>query len=64
MSTLELDGWMGRTSHPVEVIGETPTRYRVRLLEDTRLPGRRRGAKGDVVLVPKHAVRGYTGGAA
>ncbi len=62
MATLEIDGWAGRTSHPIEVIGETPTRYRVRLIEDTRLPGRyRQGAKGDVVLVPKYAVRDYAG---
>ncbi|NLE94386.1 MAG: hypothetical protein GX600_01705 [Dehalococcoidia bacterium] len=60
MPTLEIDGWAGRTSAPVEVVGETPKRYRVRLLQDTRLPGRyRRGAKGDVVLVPRYAVKGY-----
>jgi len=60
MATLELDGWAGRTHWPVEVVGETPTRYRVRLLQDTRLPGRwREGHAGDVVLVPKYAIRGY-----
>jgi len=58
MATLEMDGWAGRTRHPVEVIGETPTRYRVRLLEDMRLPGRwRYGKAGDIILVPKYAIR-------
>lgn len=60
MTTLEIDGWAGRISYAVEVVGETPKRYKVRLLEDARLPGRnRRGAKGDIVTVPKPAVRGY-----
>ena len=59
MPTLEIDGWAGRVSTPVEVIGETPSRYRIRLLQDTRLPGNRRGAKGDVVLVPRYAIKGY-----
>lgn len=55
---LLLDGWAGRRAYPVDVIGETPKRYRVRLLEDMPLPGRnQRGAAGDVRLVPKHAVR-------
>lgn len=52
-----MDGWAGFHKEPVEIVGETPKRYRVRLLADCRLPGRLRfGKKGDVVLVPKYAV--------
>ena len=54
---LLLDGWAGRSEHPVEVVEETPKRYRVKLLCDVRLPSRREGKAGDVVLVPKHAIR-------
>jgi len=54
---LVLTGWHGRSEVPVVVIGDTPKRYRVRLLADTRLPSRRRGTTGDEVLVPKTAVR-------
>ncbi len=54
---LRLDSWAGRRSYPVEVLGETPQRYRIRLLEDMPLPGRnKRGAAGEVRLVPKYAV--------
>lgn len=55
-AALLLDGWAGRERHKVEVIGETPKRYRVRLLADTRLPSNRQHKAGDVVLVPKYAV--------
>jgi len=57
MPRLMLDGWGGRSEHPVEIVGETPKKYRVRLLGYVRLPGGREGKKGDVVLVPKHAVK-------
>lgn len=50
---LWLDSWAGRTSKRVDVIGETPQRYRVRLLEDIPLKG---WQLGDVRLVPKYAV--------
>lgn len=42
----------------VEVIGETPKRLRVKILEErAKLAGRQRWAsRGDVVLVPKYAV--------
>jgi hypothetical protein len=56
---LHMRGYHGTTRTPVRIVfgGETPTRYRVRLTEDTRLPGRNRwGRAGDVVLVPKSAV--------
>jgi len=51
-----LDGWAGRVEVPVTIIGETPKRYRVRLGRDCRLPSRREGKAGEVVLVPKYAV--------
>ena len=52
-----MDGWSGIHKEPVEIVGETPKRYRVKLLTDTRLPGRNKSGKaGDVILVPKTAV--------
>lgn len=52
-----LDGWAGRCSYPVLVVGETPKRYRVQLTMHQPLPGRARvGNVGDVVLVPKYSV--------
>lgn len=56
-AVLPLRSYAGVHAYPVEVIGETPKRYRVRLCQDMRLPGRHRwGKAGDVVLVPKDAV--------
>jgi hypothetical protein len=51
-----LQSWAGYTEHPVEIIGETRTRYRVRALESFKLP-RRWIHKDGVALVPKHAVK-------
>jgi hypothetical protein len=56
-AVLLLNGWSGRSEHPIELVGETPKRYRVRLLCDVRLPSRRQGRAGDVILVPKHAIK-------
>jgi hypothetical protein len=54
---LWLDGAAGLRSHPVEVVGRTPARYRVRLPSTTRLAGRNRwGEAGQVVLVPRGAI--------
>ena len=52
-----LDGWAGRVNIRVAVIGETAKRYRVRLEEAAHLPSRRFAAAGDVVMVPRYAVR-------
>lgn len=60
MTYLNLDGWAGRNRVPVEVVEETPKRYRVKLGESCSLPSRRSGRAGDVVLVPKYAITGYT----
>jgi hypothetical protein len=53
------DTWAGRRRYAVEIVGQTRTRYRVRVLEPpgVMLPGRRYVACGDVVLVPQYAVR-------
>lgn len=53
---LLIDSWAGRSRHPVEIVGETPKKYRVKLLEKARLPGKR-CESGDIVLVPKTAVK-------
>jgi hypothetical protein len=57
VAILVLDGWAGRQRIPCEVIGETPKRYRIKLLQDAQLPSRRSCKAGDVVLVPKYSVR-------
>lgn len=55
-ATLCLNSWAGRIEHPVEVIKETPRRYKIRLLEDALLPSGRKRA-GSEVYVPKCAIR-------
>lgn len=58
MDYLCLNSWAGRSLHPVKVIAETSKKYRVELLEDCPLAGRnRQGKRGDVILVPKYAVK-------
>lgn len=54
---LVLDSWAGRERIPVEIVGETPKRYRIKLLADALLPSRRHCKAGDIVLVPHFAVR-------
>jgi hypothetical protein len=56
---LHLIGWHGHTKTEVRIVfnGESAKRYRVRLTERTKLPGRDRwGNVGDIILVPKTAV--------
>jgi len=53
---LVTDDWAGINRIPCEIVGETKTRYRVRLLQDARIPPHRHVKVGEVVLVPKHAV--------
>lgn len=55
---LALDTWAGRRYYLVEVVGESPTKTRVRVLTPggVMLPSRRYVNCGDVVLVPKYAV--------
>lgn len=52
------DGYEGRTETRVEIIGETPKRYRIKAVRRTKLAGRDRWLEpGDDVLVPKAAIR-------
>lgn len=54
---VRVQSWAGVHLVSVEIIGETPKRYRVRILSDARWPGRRNSVKaGDVKLVPKNHV--------
>lgn len=55
---LVLDTWAGRRYYPVELVGQTPTKSRVRILTPggVMLPGRRYVNCGETVLVPTHAV--------
>lgn len=48
----------GRREYPVQVVSETPKYFYVRLTMETKLAGRNKtGRAGDVVKVPKYAVR-------
>ena len=52
-----LDGWAGVTRQRIGIIGETPTKYRVVALTDTRLAGRTRVLRrGAHALLPKTVV--------
>ena len=54
---LHLDGYSGRSSTRVEIIGETPKRYRVRAITQTSTAGRLVYLEpGQVALVPKRAI--------
>ena len=55
-ATVPIDGWAGRYDVPVVIVGETPSRYRVRVEWDGYLPHRRYVRRGDVVLIPKGRV--------
>lgn len=56
-----LDGWAGRSETPVEVVGETPKRYRIAIppgSQPVRLGGRHRWLRiGETALVPKTAIK-------
>lgn len=58
IKAIVLDTWAGRRYYAVEVVGETPKKFRVRILtaNGITLPGRRFVEFDDVVLVPKHAI--------
>lgn len=53
---LRMDGWAGRHDYAVMVVGETPKKYRIKAVMDTKLP-RRMLRAGDEALVPKHAIK-------
>jgi hypothetical protein len=54
------NSWSRIEHHPCEVIDETKTRYRVRMLQRSKLPSGWK-SEGQVILVPKYAVVDYTG---
>lgn len=57
-AVFKMNGWAGYSETPCIVVGSTPKRYRVKLTRRCRLPGRGRwGHAGEVVLMPKAAVR-------
>lgn len=56
-ATITLDGWAGRVTQPVKVIGETPKRYRITAEKKIHLAGRCRTlSPGETALVPKYTV--------
>lgn len=59
---LGLDGWSGRNWTKVEIVGETPKRYRIRALQDMRLAAYRFLLNGQEALVPKTAIRNINSG--
>lgn len=55
---LRLDSFAGRSERKVEIVSETPKRYRIRAIEATKLAGRQRWIQpGETALVPKYAIR-------
>lgn len=57
-AVLILNTYAGRREYPILIIGETPKKFRVKILSQTNviLPGRRIANYGDIILVPKIAV--------
>lgn len=56
-AVLMLDSWAGRQQIPCTITGETPTRYQIRLDRAALLPSRRQAQAGDLVRVPRRAVK-------
>jgi len=55
---LGLQGWGGMIWTRVELVGETPKKYRIRAIRRTKLGGRCRWLNaGEITLVPKHSIR-------
>lgn len=52
-----INGWHGRSEHPVEIVKETPKRYLVRGIAEAPLPGGRWLLPGQEVYVPKYAIK-------
>lgn len=60
IKALAFVGWASSIRYEaVEIVGETPKRTRVKILEErSKLAGRNRWAnRGDIILVPKYAVK-------
>lgn len=56
MTVLSLNTWSGIRTYPVEIVGETPKRYRIKVLTNVMLLNRRFVSADQTVLVPKYAV--------
>lgn len=53
-----INAWYGRGETEVEIVKETAKRYLIRgVVDGTLIPGGRRLNKGDVVYVPKYAIK-------
>jgi len=52
-----LNGWGGITKTPVEVVGFTPKRTRIKAITRTKLAGRCKWLEiGETTLVPQHSI--------
>lgn len=52
------DGWGGRTETLIEIVGETPKRYRIKAIACTKVGGRYRWLEPvETRLAPKTAVK-------
>ena len=55
---IRINGWAGYFEQPAEIVGERPTKWRVRSAKIIRLGGRNRWLEpGETALVPKSAVK-------
>jgi hypothetical protein len=54
---LALETWAGRRYYPCEVLSQTRSKYRIKLLakDGAMLPGKRRAVYGQIVTVLKRA---------
>lgn len=52
------DTWAGRTHYPVDILGSTPKKHRIRLLGANAavLPGGKRLYPGETTLIPQDAI--------
>jgi len=58
---IHIDSFAGRTKHKVNVIGATPKRFRVEVIDQFVTVATRKHHKGSVLLVPRYAVRDEAG---
>jgi len=54
LGLLHLESWAGTTKDPVEILKETPKRYKIRFLGETCFQGK--FTNGKEYYVPKYAV--------
>jgi hypothetical protein len=51
IATLHLNSWAGHSTSNVEILKETPKRFKIKLLKDCL-----KGKSGKILYVPKYAV--------